>query len=144
MSEIVAITYVSTSSMPVDAKSVESMLDVFRSNNRAAGITGVLLYCNGSYMQYMEGQREAVDAIYRKIALDTRHHGIVELFDGAIAARESSEWDMGYSEMGTQTFRQLIERPWASRPNASDSMIKNMLGTFWQINTRGRGMSPSL
>ena len=144
MSELAAVAYVSTSSIPMDSKSVESMLEVFRSSNRAAGITGVLLYCNGSYMQYLEGPREAVNAIYRRVALDQRHHGVVELLNGPVEAREFGEWDMGYSEMGTKTFRELIERPWASHPSGSSSAIKSVLKTFWQSNTRARGALTSL
>ncbi len=70
------------------------ILQVSRTDNPAAGITGALALLDGVYMQYLEGDEQAVEALYARIAIDTRHREPVVLDRTFIAVRAFPEWSM--------------------------------------------------
>jgi hypothetical protein len=55
MSGFRAITYVSSVRWKPSSTQLEQTLSESRQQNRDHGITGVLLYHDGSFMQYIEG-----------------------------------------------------------------------------------------
>lgn len=65
-----------------------------RKNNSKLDITGLISYSNGYFMQAIEGEREQVHALYRKIAFDNRHSHIVKILDVEIDQRFFPNWDM--------------------------------------------------
>ncbi|MGZ4999987.1 MAG: BLUF domain-containing protein [Methylomonas sp.] len=62
--------------------------------NRAAGISGCLLYRDGYFMQLLEGQRERVWALYDRIRTDTRHSDCRLVLDSSVAVRTFRDWGM--------------------------------------------------
>ncbi|MFQ3244366.1 MAG: hypothetical protein ACI9SP_000994 [Arenicella sp.] len=71
--------------------------DIFsaaRKKNAELQITGLLSYRAGHYIQVIEGSSDAVDQLYSKIKLDTRHHQISLLFDFEITQRSFPNWNM--------------------------------------------------
>lgn len=62
--------------------------------NPARGITGLLCYGSGQFLQALEGEREAVTALYHQIALDPRHDHCHLLSVTEIARRDFAEWSM--------------------------------------------------
>jgi hypothetical protein len=78
MSKRWKIAYIST----IADHSESSFADILaqsRSNNRRAGITGVLLRDSHSYFQYLEGQIETLGACMLRIAGDGRHSRVTQL-----------------------------------------------------------------
>ena len=63
-------------------------------NNPALGVTGVLLYDAGRFIQVLEGPREGIYALQRRLLADTRHSELVELFEVECPVRTFSEWEM--------------------------------------------------
>ncbi|MFD2933757.1 BLUF domain-containing protein [Spirosoma flavum] len=64
--------------------------------NRALGITGVLLYFNGSIIEVLEGPEEKVEALYEVISQDSRHTQLIQLYANPIERRSFPNWFMGY------------------------------------------------
>ncbi len=62
--------------------------------NPARGITGMLCYGSGQFLQALEGEREAVNALYHAIARDPRHERCQLISVVEIAARDFPEWSM--------------------------------------------------
>lgn len=58
-----------TGFMPQDASA-------FQANNRKLGITGILVECDGSYLQVLEGRRTEISALLAKIFRDARHSSV--------------------------------------------------------------------
>jgi hypothetical protein len=54
------IVYVSAASEPFSDQQLKELLQKSRQNNVAAGITGMLLYKDGTFMQTLEGPELAV------------------------------------------------------------------------------------
>ena len=68
--------------------------------NRSAGITG-LLWCGGStFLQVIHGPTAAVDALFKRIAVDRRHDAVSILFDAAANGRLFKNWFVALAAFG--------------------------------------------
>ncbi|MDX2357930.1 BLUF domain-containing protein [Dietzia sp. PP-33] len=79
--------------MPGD---LESILFTSRERNRAAGITGVLLFRNNCFVQFLEGPPSAIDDLMTRIAADDRHNRVRVLLTESAAERSFADWKMGF------------------------------------------------
>ena len=64
--------------------------------NAEAGITGMLLYGGGKFLQVLEGEAEAVNETYLRIAQDPRHKNLNGLVEEEIERRHFERWTMGF------------------------------------------------
>lgn len=94
------ILYASSAALPFSGSDLEALLAVSRRNNARVGVTGMLLYHEGSFIQYIEGQKTNVRSLFERISRDPRHRGIFELESGEIETRALPEWSMGYEPAG--------------------------------------------
>jgi len=93
------LVYTSFAPDPAPAQqTLEQILASSRRNNQRLDVTGVLLYENGTYVQLLEGPREAVRLLYYgTIALDTRHRHPKVCWEFSIETRNFSNWQMGFA-----------------------------------------------
>ena len=87
------LLYIS-SATPDAAVDVGIILSASMRNNRRDGVTGLLWTDERRFLQVLEGESSAVQAVFDRIGRDPRHRGIVVLHDRAIAVREFGSWDM--------------------------------------------------
>ena len=92
------LLYISNSARDFAPAALEEILAVSRTNNAAAGITGMLLYLDGAFLQVLEGPVEAVGETYARIKRDRRHWEARTLLDQN-APRAFSEWSMGFKRL---------------------------------------------
>ncbi|MFP4281981.1 MAG: BLUF domain-containing protein [Opitutales bacterium] len=97
--ELIALVYVSSASRMLRREELVEMLSKARVNNHRAGITGMLLYHDGNFMQALEGPATAVDALERRIARDPRHHGVIRIYRKSIPERTFQDWSMGFAQV---------------------------------------------
>ncbi len=79
--------------------SVDDMSAILRSsirNNGRLGISGILAYCRGRFMQVLEGDRGAVDEVFARIMQDDRHRSLVLLSGRTVNSRVFGNWQMGF------------------------------------------------
>ena len=88
--------YFSASSTPMQVDELEDILEQAQSNNSRNGITGALVYIDGSFLQILEGEKDRVQALMQKISKDFRHETVSILHEGEIAAAAFTEWKMAY------------------------------------------------
>lgn len=100
------IVYFSSWVEPFREEDLSTVLAQSRHNNNEAGITGVILYVRGSVIQVLEGEKEPLDTLYRRIEQDPRHTNVTPVLNRPIAQRLFAAWSMGYE---TITRRQLEE-----------------------------------
>lgn len=93
------IIYVSSSIELREPDELDGLLRVSRTRNARDGISGLLLYHEGSFMQLIEGGENAVDALFSRIADDPSHHNIIRLHDGPVAGRLFPTWSMGFAPL---------------------------------------------
>ena len=88
--------YFSAASTPMQVEELEDILEQAQSNNSSNGITGALVYIDGSFLQILEGEKARVQTLMQKISKDFRHETVTVLQEGEIAAAAFSEWKMAY------------------------------------------------
>ena len=111
---LVRLLYVSRAVSKDSAQVIESILNSSRSHNLGNGITGVLCYGGGVFLQAIEGGRTAVNALYNHIAADERHTDVVLLHYEEIAERRFGGWTMGQvnlSKLNTSIVLKYSEKP---------------------------------
>ena len=93
------LVYVSAAVTWFSEAELRGLLAHCRAANTAAGITGMLLYKDGNFMQVLEGEESAVRALHARIAADPRHRGMVTIDSGPLAARQFADWSMGFADL---------------------------------------------
>jgi hypothetical protein len=78
---------------------IESILAQSRQFNPSSGITGILVFGGGIFLQAIEGGREAVSDLYGHIQKDARHKNVVLLHYEEIEARKFGGWTMGQVDL---------------------------------------------
>jgi hypothetical protein len=91
---LVRLLYASRAVDP-DPALIESILAQSRQFNPSTGITGILVYGGGIFLQAIEGGREAVSELYGHIQKDARHKQVVLLHYEEISERRFGGWTMG-------------------------------------------------
>ncbi|MEM1154133.1 MAG: BLUF domain-containing protein [Pseudomonadota bacterium] len=97
--ELFRLAYASTQTKPMGASDLIGMLNQARANNLRENITGVLLHRDDSFMQVIEGDKQAVLDLFNLIQDDPRHKKIELLAQGVAQEREFSDWQMGFLEL---------------------------------------------
>jgi hypothetical protein len=95
---LVRLLYASRAVNP-DTQAIEEILAKSREGNPGSGITGILCYGGGIFLQAIEGGRNAVNALYSHIQRDPRHNDVVLLLYEEIRERRFSGWTMGQVNM---------------------------------------------
>ena len=91
---------------------LEALLQDARSFNEKVGVTGVLLYRDGFFFQYLEGIEEDLAAVYHRIERSADHTRIYVLLNAKVQRREFAMWHMGFFEALDGTFLYLSEAFW--------------------------------
>jgi len=97
--QLVAAVYVSSATRLFKEDEILDILHVARANNERFGITGMLLYREGNFLQVLEGPADAVDSLIRKLKHDPRHQGIILMSRKSIEEREFGDWSMAFRNM---------------------------------------------
>lgn len=103
-------------SRAVDASpaAIEAILAESRSHNPGCGITGILCYGGGTFLQAIEGGRDAINELYRHILHDARHKDVVLLHYEEISERRFGGWTMGQvnlSRLNASVVLKYSEKP---------------------------------
>ncbi|MCU0925874.1 MAG: BLUF domain-containing protein [Hydrogenophaga sp.] len=100
------IIYVSLATHDMRPDELVKLLDHARQHNARRGITGLLLYHRREFLQLIEGERSAVEALYSAICLDPRHQQVHTLWDGPIETLGFGQWSMGFVAPDETVLRQ--------------------------------------
>jgi Sensors of blue-light using FAD len=84
------------------------LLEQARSHNATHDLTGMLLYIGGSFFQVLEGAADVVESLREKIRRDPRHSQFTLIINEPIAARDFSDWSMGFSMVDRLAAGELI------------------------------------
>jgi len=90
------LVYMSQATRSLTEAELADLLAVSRRNNAARGITGLLMYEADTFMQALEGPREAVEALFRKISRDPRHTGVHVICEDYVKERYFGPWRMAF------------------------------------------------
>ena len=115
---------------------IEAILTQSRQHNPGSGITGVLCYGGGVFLQAIEGGRQTISDLYGVIQRDGRHQDVVLLHYEEIAERRFGGWTMGLvntSRINPSTLLKYSERaglnPYAVSGRVSMALIDELMAT---------------
>ena len=132
---LVRLLYASRAVNP-DPAAIEAILAQSRQHNPASGITGVLCYGNGIFLQAIEGGRSAVSELYGHIQRDARHTNVELLMFEEISERRFGGWTMGQVNMGRVNHAIMLKyaetpelNPYIMGGNASFALLEELMLT---------------
>ena len=92
---LVRLMYASRAASAITQDELSLILKKSKANNATVGVTGVLCYSTGIFLQVLEGGRMAVSKLYNHIVNDVRHHDVILLGYEEIGERSFVGWSMG-------------------------------------------------
>ena len=92
---LVRLLYASRVAQAINDAELNLILKQSREHNQAEGLTGLLCYSDGIFIQVLEGGRDAVNARYQRIASDARHKDVILMSYSEIHERHFAGWSMG-------------------------------------------------
>ena len=93
------LIYLSYESHPLSEEDLVQILAEARTNNEASGVTGMLVYLNGKFLQLLEGRKEVIFDLYDKISKDSRHQKSTIILEEPIQKRNFENWFMGFAQI---------------------------------------------
>lgn len=118
------------------AGAVEAILASARQHNPVSGITGILCYGDGVFLQCIEGGRMQVSELFGTIQRDARHKDVALLHFEEIGERRFGGWSMGQvniSKLNHATLLKYSERaeldPYASSGRMSLALLEDLAAT---------------
>ena len=131
---LVELLYCSVSVVPqITNLDLDLILTSARRRNLEEGITGMLLYYRGEFVQILEGKKESVEKVYEKfICPDPRHTAINKVLENTISCRSFNQWSMGF--LGTPEIESLM-------PSSATEILMDMLADEAKLKPLSMGLS---
>jgi hypothetical protein len=128
------LVYLSSATSLLSKPQLLELLAKSRDNNVRAGITGLLLYKEGNFMQVLEGEEREVLATHSRIECDSRHKGLITLLSESIPERRFPGWSMSLRDLAspevrsTPGFSEFLNTPltgqeFSSQPRACERLL---------------------
>jgi len=93
------IVYTSTANQEFSPADLERLLAGARRRNKTLGVTGMLVFHDGIFLQALEGETRAVNEIFVSIQGDARHHDVTVLHRGpGWEQRVFGDWPLGFTD----------------------------------------------
>jgi len=106
-------------------EAIDAILSQSRQSNPTCGITGILCYGGGIFLQAIEGGRMAVSDLYGHIQKDVRHKDVVLLHYEEISERRFGGWTMGQVNMSRINATILLK--YAERPELDPYSVSGLV-----------------
>ena len=115
---------------------VDAICASAKQHNADHGVTGVLVYGGGVFIQALEGGRQIISDLYGVIQRDARHKDVVLLHYEEITERRFGGWTMGLvdtSRINPSTLLKYSEQaelnPYAVSGRVSLALIEELMAT---------------
>ena len=103
------LAYVSTRKSTCTDAEIEKILGSCKTNNPPLGITGVLLFSQNQFIQYVEGESKLLMQLYDKIKKDDRHDRVVMVSYSPINEKIFPSWHMGSKKIASNEVDYLTD-----------------------------------
>lgn len=120
------IVYVSAATKPFSKSNCWNSWPRHAKTSQRLGVTGLLLYKDGDFIQLLEGEASAVKALFSTIQRDSRHACSTVLTEGEAEGRLFSDWSMGFRDLSdpevqaTPGYSQFMNTPLVAESFAND------------------------
>lgn len=90
------LIYASRATEPMSPARVDDILRNARAHNQVHDITGLLVFDHRSFLQVLEGDRQALSDLYSRLVRDPRHTQLLLMECVPVDERVFSDWSMGF------------------------------------------------
>lgn len=108
MKSLISVIYASRATQEFHEHEIPDLLKQARLANAAHGLTGMLLYIAGSFVQVLEGEAAMVEAVFETICADKRHGQVALLSREPILERAFEGWTMSHKTLDPVEAGELI------------------------------------
>ena len=122
------VTYLSAESYKLSSEDLLTILEKCNENNPLLGLTGMLIYGNGMFIQSVEGDEKIVKNTISKISSDARHKDFKILSEEITEQRLYDEFNMG--------FERLTEHSLSNITSLKSLSLKQLNSQFLSKNTQ--------
>jgi hypothetical protein len=117
-------------------EAIEAILAKAREHNPVSGITGILCYGGGIFLQAIEGGRQPVSDLFGTIQADARHKDVALLHYEEISERRFGGWTMGQVNLNKLNHSILLKYsekpeldPYAVSGKVSLALLEDLMAT---------------
>ena len=121
--QLATISYRSQAVSPFSELQLAELLESARQYNHANELTGLLVYDDGRFFQWIEGHPDKLAIVWAAIQRDTRHTDIQIMGNQSIPVRFFGDWDMRFS-----TRRPAL----SSAPDAADDAPHGLVDSLFR------------
>jgi hypothetical protein len=89
---------------------IYDLMRISQKNNAQIEVTGFLFFDGRNFVQALEGRRESISHLYKRIVNDRRHQDVTLMSCTEIKDRKFSQWSMGLQEGLDQSTRDELLR----------------------------------
>ncbi len=130
--------YVSRADRQVDSITINRILEKAVDYNGKNNITGLLLFRGGVFLQLLEGDKQNVENLLKKIENDPRHSDIIRIFSLEKNERLFPDWAMGFHEISDLDIKMINEfLSWnkliSAAKDLDNNIILHMLSRFKKV-----------
>jgi hypothetical protein len=104
------VLYGSRATYPLGPAQLTQLLEHARGRNEALGLTGLLCYSEGHFVQVLEGAPGPLHRVYAQIQQDPRHEQVATLSQGPGPRRWFPDWRMAYVQLRLGEFQWMMSR----------------------------------
>lgn len=103
------LAYISKRKPNCTDQEIENILSSCKKNNPPIGITGILLYDDLKFLQYVEGDYKQINPLYDKIKKDDRHKDVIMVSMGMINEKIFPSWNMANKKVDFKHIQYLTD-----------------------------------
>ena len=89
-----SLTYTSLARLDLESSDLEAIHDTAERENKARGITGLLIFNGTHFLQIIEGDAPTLSQLLENLRRDPRHSGLEVRHDAPIEQRSFPDWSM--------------------------------------------------
>jgi hypothetical protein len=118
---VYSLVYLSSATRLLSRAELAGLLKAARVKNERLGVTGLLVYRGGTFMQVLEGEEAVVRGLFETIKRDARHTGVIELHAGE-SERTFGKWSMAFRKLDARSeelpegFSDFLDQPGTAGP----------------------------
>ncbi len=135
--QIIRLIYASIARPGLSYEDLAGILSSASEHNARTGVSGILCYSSGAFLQALEGKRPVVNQLYNRILNDRRHRECEILVCEGIEVRSFIEWSMKmvrWDEAHAPQRRALVLRhsgselfePWTMSAGQAHGFLKDL------------------
>lgn len=121
------MVYTSKATGPMSENDLVVLLVQSRSNNERDGITGMLLYAEGVFLQCIEGPEYSIADLMGRLEVDPRHADFRVIHESRCDDRRFDDWTMGFRAVTAADVAGVLKRVGVDLPSdasADDSALQ--------------------